>query len=138
MQEQEAFGESFKDRDRAGANLIDELYTYPKGFLTPLEKFKNGILRVVVSDAFHTLFSAEHKHSLPAAISRIRDVEFLSPVAFALAYACVDTGTHVLDPRALQKVKKLLTKETVVRYVDVVRYARYLLRYVPHPAVEEG
>ena len=48
MEEQDGtYGESFRDRERAGAALLDSLYTYPKGYLTPLEKFKNGVLRVV-------------------------------------------------------------------------------------------
>jgi hypothetical protein len=128
--EGQVFGESFRDRERAGAVLLDSLYTYPKGYLTPLEKFKNGVLRVVVSDAFHGLFSTEIKRSLVGVIERLRDVEFLSPIAFTLAYACVDSETHTLGTTALGKVKKILAREAGVRFVDVVRYARYIIRYV--------
>jgi len=114
---------NYKDKDRVGANILDVLFTYPKQIRTPLDRFKNGVLRVLLSDRYSRLFSNEMKRSLSDLVSDLPDSQFLNPTAFCLAFACFDNRRY--DPSVLRHLTKLLDKDDIT-IVDVVRYVRLL------------
>jgi hypothetical protein len=112
---------NFKDRERVGANVLDVLFVHPKQIRTPLDRFKNGLLRVLLSDRFSRLFSNDMKRSLTDLVSALPDAQFLNPTAFSLAFACYS------EPVVLRHLTKILGKEDdEVNIVDVVRYVRFI------------